>query len=70
MFGAEKLKRFLLQRNQHFRKVSVNKTFTHVHARAKKMDVVMTFCLHSVQCKITFMFTNAFDIITPIIIYI
>ena len=43
MFGAEKLKRFLLQRNQHFRKVSVNKTFTHVHARAKKMDVVMTF---------------------------
>ena len=43
MFGAEKLKRFLLQRNQHFRKVSVNKTFTHEHARAKKMDVVMTF---------------------------
>ena len=41
-----------LQKNQHFRKVSVNKTFTHV--QEQKSNVAATFCLHSTQCKITF----------------
>ena len=34
------------QRNRHFRKVSVNKTFTHVQEQKKR------FRLRSVQCKI------------------
>ena len=40
------------QRNRNFRKVSVSKTFTHVHEQ--KNDVAATFRLYSVQCKITF----------------
>ena len=35
------------ERNRHFRKVSVNKTFTHVQEQ-KKRDVAATFRLHSV----------------------
>ena len=35
------------QRNRHFRKVSVNKTFTNVQ-EPKKIDVAATFSLHSV----------------------
>ena len=35
------------ERNRHFRKVSVNKTFTHVQEQ-KKSDVAATFRLHSV----------------------
>ena len=35
------------QRNRHFRKVSVNKTFTHVQEQIKS-DVAATFRLHSV----------------------
>ena len=42
------------KRNRHFRKVLVNKTFTHVQEQ-KKSDVATTFRLYSVQCKITFM---------------
>ena len=45
------------QRNRHFRKVSVDKTFTHVQEQ-KKSDVAVTFCLHTVQCKITFMYSQ------------
>ena len=41
------------QGNQYFRKVLVNKTFTHV--QEQKSDVAATFRLHSVKCKITFM---------------
>ena len=41
------------QRNQHFRKVSVNKTFTHVQVQ-KISDVAATFRLLFVQCKIAF----------------
>ena len=35
------------QRNRHFSKVLVNKTFTHVQEQ-KKSDVAATFRLHSV----------------------
>ena len=38
------------QRNRHFKKVSVNKTFTHVQEQ-KKSDVVATFRLHSAGVK-------------------
>ena len=41
------------QRNRHFRKVSLNKTFTHV--QEQKSDVAATFRLQSAKCKITFM---------------
>ena len=40
------------QRNRHFRKVLVNKTFTHV--QEQKSDVVATFRLHAATCKIAF----------------
>ena len=40
------------QRNPHFRKVLVNKTFTHVQEQNK---AISAFRLHSVKCKITLM---------------
>ena len=40
------------QWNRHFRKIPVNKTFTHL--QKQKSDVVATFRLHSVSCKISF----------------
>ena len=40
----------LFQQNRHFRKVSVNKTFTHVQEQ-KKSDVTATLRLHSAQCE-------------------
>ena len=44
------------QRNQHFRKVSVNKTFTHVQVKKKTMKRCgHEIPLHSVWCKNTFM---------------
>ena len=37
---------YIFQWNRLFRKVSVNKTFTHVQEQ-KKLDVAATFLLHS-----------------------
>ena len=48
IFWSEKVEMIsTFQRNRHFRKVSVNKTFTHVQGQ-KKSEVTATFRLHSV----------------------
>ena len=45
------------QRNRHFRKASVNRTFTHVQEQ-NKSDFAATFHLNSFKCKITLKIKN------------